>query len=161
MGEEVDGRADIYAMGIMAYEMLTGAVPFDSPNVTKILESHVYDKVPDITKQRRNLPKGLVRFVKGSLVKQPEKRLSDWDEIFKLLDTSPPPAAEIWSKEATERVIRIRYVPDAEAPVGDAVDDLTEALEGVAGVQVATGLLRTPEEERSRSKGWFQKLTGY
>jgi serine/threonine-protein kinase len=46
LGEELDGRSDIYSLGIVLFEMLTGIVPFDSPTTTAIVVKHVNDPPP-------------------------------------------------------------------------------------------------------------------
>src|SRR5215475_6356326 len=46
LGEELDGRSDIYSLGVVLFEMLTGVVPFDSPTTTAIVIKHVNDPPP-------------------------------------------------------------------------------------------------------------------
>jgi hypothetical protein len=48
LGEELDGRSDIYSLGIVLFEMLTGVVPFDSPTTTAIVVKHVNDPPPPL-----------------------------------------------------------------------------------------------------------------
>src|SRR5690606_6608170 len=45
-GEKVDGRCDVYALGVILYEMLSGKVPFDRPNSVNILMAHVHEAAP-------------------------------------------------------------------------------------------------------------------
>lgn len=69
-GAEVDQRSDIYSLGIMFYEMLTGQRPFRGPSVIAIIQSHRNDPIPV-------LPDSLARFqrlIDGMLAKEPNER---------------------------------------------------------------------------------------
>lgn len=69
-GAEVDQRSDIYSLGIMFYEMLTGQRPFRGPSVIAIIQSHLNDPIPV-------LPEPLSRFqrlIDGMLAKEPAER---------------------------------------------------------------------------------------
>ncbi|MCA9542364.1 MAG: protein kinase, partial [Myxococcales bacterium] len=48
IGEPVDARADLYALGISAFELIAGKVPFDAPDVVGLLRKHIYSPMPDI-----------------------------------------------------------------------------------------------------------------
>lgn len=55
-GDPVDGRSDVYAMGIMLYRLLTGQLPFSSDSTTALLNAHSDMPIPDIRKVKDNIP---------------------------------------------------------------------------------------------------------
>ncbi len=90
-GQDVDGRADIYSLGCMAYKLLTGRSVFQGGTVEEVLDSHLNRQPPDIRAARSDTPDHLVNFINRTLVKDPDERLSDWDKIFKMLGTADAP----------------------------------------------------------------------
>jgi serine/threonine protein kinase len=81
----VDGRADIYAMGIMAFHMLTGSPPFTAKSLDKILDMHVNKRPPDIHSYRNDIDQDMALFIERALEKDASKRINGWKEIKKLL----------------------------------------------------------------------------
>ncbi|MGI8468233.1 MAG: serine/threonine-protein kinase [Pyrinomonadaceae bacterium] len=74
LGEELDGRADIYSFGIVLYEMLGGAPPFDSPNPTAIAVQHVTKSPAPLRQLNPKIPPPVEAVVMRSLEKQREAR---------------------------------------------------------------------------------------
>jgi serine/threonine protein kinase len=72
MAGTVDNRADIYALGIVAYEMLTGRVPFAADTPVAVLMKHVQDPIP--VPSPRDVPEPLTRALLKALAKRPEDR---------------------------------------------------------------------------------------
>ncbi|MCA9906255.1 MAG: serine/threonine protein kinase, partial [Anaerolineae bacterium] len=55
-GDVISAQADIYSLGIIVYEMLTGSLPYDAPSQSAILEKHLTEEVPSIAPMRPDLP---------------------------------------------------------------------------------------------------------
>jgi tol-pal system beta propeller repeat protein TolB len=73
-GGAVDGRADVYALGCVLYESLTGSVPFDKENEVAVLWSHVHDPPPAVTRKVPLLSPGIDAIVAKAMAKSPNDR---------------------------------------------------------------------------------------
>ncbi|MBA3645768.1 MAG: protein kinase [Gemmatimonadaceae bacterium] len=80
-----DHRADIYAWGVVAYEMLTGAAPFAGRATQAIIAAHIAEPVPDI--HRAGVPPRLARLIMRSLSKRPSDRPQSSRELILELDS--------------------------------------------------------------------------
>jgi serine/threonine-protein kinase len=78
----VDGRSDIYSLGVVMYEMLTGNPPFDGTNMPEIARQHLNTPPAPLSAVRTDLPAGLERVVMRCLEKSPEDRFSSMDELL-------------------------------------------------------------------------------
>ncbi|MCP3849216.1 MAG: protein kinase [Gammaproteobacteria bacterium] len=86
LGQAIDGRVDIYALGITAYKLLTGELPFHSPDSKELLKMHVNEELPDLKEKYPHIPNNLVEFINKALVKDPLYRIASWDKIIELLN---------------------------------------------------------------------------
>ncbi len=78
MGErEVDGRADIYALGIVGYQMLAGELPFQASNTPAMLMKHLSERPRPLAQVRDDLPENLVLAIETALEKGRDQRWSD------------------------------------------------------------------------------------
>ena len=71
---EVDGRSDIYSLGVLAYQMLTGRVPFSAGNSVGLLMKHVSERPRPIAELRPETPRALREAIERTLLKAPEDR---------------------------------------------------------------------------------------
>ena len=71
---EVDGRSDIYSLGVLGYQMLTGRLPFSAGNSMALLLKHVSEPPPPIAELRGDTPKAVRDAIERALMKSPEDR---------------------------------------------------------------------------------------
>ena len=82
MGDrDVDGRSDIYSLGIVAYQMLAGETPFKATNTPAMLMKHVSEPPPPLRGRRADLPSSLASVVERALATRPEDRFRTGAEM--------------------------------------------------------------------------------
>src|SRR5215208_6328685 len=74
LGHEVTGQSDIYALGIVLYEMLTGETPFKADTQVAVAMKHVRDPLPDVQRRRPEISASLAAVVEHSTAKETQNR---------------------------------------------------------------------------------------
>ena len=76
-GGRVDGRSDLYSLGVMLFQLVTGALPHASDSMARLMHQIANEPAPDVRSLRPELPEGLARAIAAALEKRPELRPSD------------------------------------------------------------------------------------
>jgi serine/threonine-protein kinase len=90
-----DHRADIYAWGIMAYELVGGTLPFAGRTPQAMLAAHLAETPEQLTRRRAGIPPALADLVMRCLAKLPEDRPQTADELVRTLDTAATTSGSI------------------------------------------------------------------
>ena len=82
MGKEIDARTDVYSLGILLYEMLTGEVPFKAETQVGVAMKHVNEMVPNVQRRRPDASAVLAAAVERATAKEPKDRYRDMNEFL-------------------------------------------------------------------------------
>ncbi len=85
--KEVDYRSDIYSLGVILYELLSGQAPFYGDNPEEIMEAHLNDSPPALTSFNPDIPAELEKLVYQCLEKEKENRPQDMELLASTLDS--------------------------------------------------------------------------
>ena len=107
---EVDSRADIYAFGCVAYELLAGRPPFVGPTPQRVIASHLSEKPKAIRELRPEVPPALAALIMKCLEKSPENRPATATEIVVALDAVVTPSGK---RTASRSAVRGAKAPGA------------------------------------------------
>jgi protein kinase-like protein len=91
--QPLTAAADQYALGVVAYEMLTGRKPFEGNSLAEIIKQHLFNKPRDLRQERPDLPASVTDTVARMLAKQPVQRFPDVGTAIAAL--GPPDAAKL------------------------------------------------------------------
>jgi serine/threonine-protein kinase len=129
--QTIDGRSDIYALGVICFEMLTGRRPYQETAPARLMMQHLIDPVPDIREVRPDLPPGMESIINHTMAKSPEERYTHASEMIDTLDSlasidAVPPAA-VLAAEAGAYTEGETAVPTEGA--ADRVEEEVEEIE--------------------------------
>jgi len=138
-GKPVGPQSDQYSLGIVAYQLLTGSVPFDGDSLPEILQHHWFTPPPDASLLRPETPAALTAAVLRLLDKDPARRFASTNDLVVALETIPFSASE---RAAGEAGLRALVAPPA-TPAGIGAPGANQqptAVSGHSGAGAPEGL---------------------
>ena len=113
LNQHATAATDLYAVGVMLYEALTGQPPFSAPDVNVLRESHLYWPIPRAKSINVAVPEYLDGIVKRLLAKEPNDRYQTADELLEALGYDPPPS----SSDVAARIFNLMFdIPTFQRP---------------------------------------------
>jgi serine/threonine protein kinase len=108
--QKADHRADLYSLGVVLYQMLSGALPFPGPTTEEVYEGHVRQEPPSLGEQH---PEWLRRVVRKALAKSPDERFADAESFLQALETQGASLPEPDSGDPTTATL-VREPPELQ-----------------------------------------------
>ncbi len=94
-GEPVDGRSDLYSLGVVAFYALSGRLPFDAPDIPALLAQHITRPAPPLGTAVPGVPKHLADAVDRCLMKGPDDRFATGEALAEAVGQSNLPSREL------------------------------------------------------------------
>ena len=149
-GRPLGPPSDQYSLAAVAFQMLTGSVPFDAESLPGVMQHHFFTPAPDMNDMRGGIPRQLAAVVRRAMEKKPENRYATTREMVDAIDAIPQTAEERRSGEEMLRSLaRGTTLPRVET---SAAPTLTTSV--AAGDARLSGILRAARAATG-GRGWL------
>lgn len=144
-----DSRSDVYAVGIVAFEMLTGEKPFLGETPIQIAYMHVNQEIPSLRSKRKEIPEALDTLILQATNRDPDKRPRTAGEFLKALESIQN---EIDPKTNQMKLaLDLPVEPIKEKPRGKLKKQLEEEKEESIEIKETTKEIRAAKEEKKKA----------
>ncbi|HEX2718604.1 MAG TPA: protein kinase [Gemmatimonadaceae bacterium] len=140
-GRPLGAQSDQYSLAAVAFQLLTGQVPFDAESLPGVMQHHFFTPPPDLSRIRDGIPPELAAVVRRALEKKPEDRFPSTRDMVHAIDAIPLSAAD---RRAGEDMLRT-------LARGGTVPRV--ATKGVPTLQTSAGDIRVSQVLRSATRG--------
>jgi WD40 repeat protein len=134
-GLAVDGRADLYALGVVAYQLLSGRLPFEGESATDLIFRHIYEAPPPLAERAPDAPPPLVALVHRLLAKGPDNRFPTCADARTALAACRCPASSLPADPEKGICLSTPTVVWVPAPSADLGHTMADAERGIAGLE--------------------------
>ncbi len=149
-GEKLDGRSDLYSLGVVGFLAVTGRLPFDAPNAGAVMAMHLTQAPPRVGSLRPDLPQALCAAIDRCLEKDPANRFENGEALAAALDPmrasrrEVAPAVRMFQLQASQGV-RAFAVMTAAAAVGfgsvNADEEGLRTIVAIIGLAIVWGIM--------------------
>jgi beta-lactam-binding protein with PASTA domain/predicted Ser/Thr protein kinase len=122
-GQEVTPRSDVYSIGVMLYELLTGKLPFDGDSAVAIALKHMQEPPPPMNREGLRIEPNLEAVVLGALAKEPAARWQSAEDFAAALEACRPYVEAFLAGDAVGQDTAIFAAVPSPPPAGAAVRD--------------------------------------
>ena len=156
-GGLTDARTDLYALGVVLYELLTGRVPFEAATPKAVLTKHVYEVPPPLSRFNAELPAAIEAVVLRALAKAPAARYQSAAEMAQELTHA---ATQLPQNRAPDQITS-QYQAGVQAFAAGrwdvAIERLSKVLMRDQGYEDAADLLKVAQDAQARMKDDAQR----
>jgi eukaryotic-like serine/threonine-protein kinase len=157
LGERVDGRSDVYSLGVVGFKTVTGQLPFDARSATAVLVEHVTKEPPKVLSVEPRVPAQLAGIIDHCLAKDPASRYQTAGALASALENAQGEMPEAPGGVPATRPMEPRVISEREA---NALWARAAELQSQTGVQPAVRSLPaslgalTVEDRRTLTSGY-------